>query len=160
METRVGGIAGKVSFYGAAVTDAEISALIESVPHRSPSGAKVRTFETGALVSLFLQTERNEYEVCSAPGDGLFAAVIHGDIHNSEEVLSQLGREQTADQISTEQLIVASYIKWGDQCPLYLLQYGTPRGRSYSAQEMLLASNLFTIFIKMAYLYLDQRLIR
>ena len=121
MGTRVGGIAGKLSFCGRSFSDDEFSSLVEAVPHRSTGGAEVLRTNNGALVVSFLRTRSNTTTITSKPVRAHFSAVIHGDIHNVEEVLSKLGRERDATQTSLEELIVASYVKWGDLCPLYLI---------------------------------------
>lgn len=121
MDTRVGGIAGKLSFRGMRFTDEEISALVKTVPHRSPDGANVLHISKGALVALFLRKPSSSLDTESKSGSPAFSAVIHGDIHNTDEVLSKLGIEHETTQITTEGLIVASYIKWGDLCPLFLI---------------------------------------
>ena len=67
MGTRVGGIAGKLSFCGRSFSDDEFSSLVEAVPHRSTGGAEVLRTNNGALVVSFLRTRSNTTTITSKP---------------------------------------------------------------------------------------------
>lgn len=121
MTSIVGGIAGKLAFEGATVTQSEALALVSSAPHRALAGSEIINVGSGYLVTLYLHGDDRVPHPTVQTHDTRYSAVIHGAIHNTDEVFSLLGLNGTAAEVTAEELLVAAFLQWGERCPLYLI---------------------------------------
>lgn len=114
------GIAALFFLNGREVADHEIRAMTESMRHRGPDGLNSSVFGSAALGHCMLHTTpeslREEFPV---QGDAS-RCVLTADarIDNRQELCSQLGLDRSATDAD---LILASYERWGEECPKHLL---------------------------------------
>jgi asparagine synthase (glutamine-hydrolysing) len=121
MTSVTGGIAGWITFNGRPVTGEEAASLVNATPHRGPAGSDMVHVEAGVLVTLYLCREEQKKRPSEPVTAVKYTAVIHGTIHNEDQLRSILGGRSTPAPLTTEELVIAAYKRWGDRCPDYLV---------------------------------------
>ena len=118
------GIAGAVRFDDRHL-DPELAArMVESLAHRGPDGRRTWCHEGAGMGHAMLwTTPESLHEIQPVVSrDGTLALVSDARLDNREELTAALAMNANeAERVSDAELILASYRRWGEDCPQRLL---------------------------------------
>jgi asparagine synthase (glutamine-hydrolysing) len=117
------GICGLLNLDGKPVDGAEIAVMTAMLKRRGPGGVDQWTREAAGLGHALLATTP-ELEAESQPFvHAESGCVISADVRldNRDQLASKLAPGRPRDSIGDAELILLSYLRWGDECTGYLL---------------------------------------
>ena len=117
------GIAGMVAFDGASPTASEIEAMTAPLARRGPDGTHISVQNQAALGHTLLATTPEALVEVLPLTDDRTGCTITADarLDNRDELMIALNLTQETRIIGDGELILRSYLKWGEQSPTKLL---------------------------------------
>jgi len=119
-------ICGIIHFDGKPIDKADLAIMAESSPHRGPDGASFHVDGNAGFAHLaFHVTPESVYgEQPLISENGRFTLVADVRLDNRAELIRKLG-EDTArkkpSQLADSELLMAAFVRWGEQCLDHLL---------------------------------------
>lgn len=118
------GIAGILNLDGSPVAAGPLEGMLHDISHLGPDDSGVWSKDAVGLVHTQLQTTpESEYERQPLRlQNDKFAIVWDGRVDNRSQLIEELGSESAITEFTPDsELVLASYIKWGDDAPKHLV---------------------------------------
>lgn len=118
------GIFGIVRPPGAAVQDSELALMADVLKHRGPHGIRYSARDNAGLGHCMLQATPESLQECLPLRDPASGLLITADarIDNRKQLMASIPITASGARVVTDgQLILAAYLKWGEDCVEHLL---------------------------------------